>query len=44
MMSTGLNLKSGEEEALIGWKGESFRPGDVFGRQVSFIFSPEDGP
>lgn len=31
----GLNLRSGEEESLIGWKGESFRPGDVFGQKAS---------
>lgn len=30
----GLTLGSGDEESLIGWKGESFKPGDVFGSKV----------
>lgn len=30
----GWALESGDEESLIGWKGESFKPGDVFGSKV----------
>ncbi len=33
----GVSVGSGDEESLIGWKGESFRPGDVFGQKVGFI-------